>query len=69
MAVVLGAAYPDLYAAIGVHSGLPYASAHDVPSALAAMHGSARGIARPTGSAPAVPTIIFHGDRDATVKP
>jgi len=69
MAVVLGATYPDLYAAIGVHSGLPYASAHDVPSAFAAMQAGARGIQRPTGSAPTVPTIIFHGDRDTTVKP
>ena len=68
MAVVLGATYPDLYAAIGVHSGLPYASAHDVPSAFAAMHGGARGIPRPSESAPTVPAIIFHGDRDATVK-
>jgi len=67
MAVVLGATYPELYAAIGVHSGLPYARAHDVPSAFAAMHGGASVIARSTECAPAVPTIIFHGDRDSTV--
>src|SRR5690606_27913096 len=37
MAVIMGTLYPDLYTAVGVHSGLPYASAQDLPSALAAM--------------------------------
>ena len=39
MAVVLGETYPDLFAAVGAHSGLPFASAHDIPSAMAAMKG------------------------------
>ena len=39
MAVVLGETYPELFAGIGVHSGLPYGSAHDIPSAMAAMKG------------------------------
>jgi poly(hydroxyalkanoate) depolymerase family esterase len=75
MAAVLGGAYPDVFAAVGIHSGLPVGSAHDVPSAFAAMKrqalpgatlpGAARGAAR----IEAVPAIVFHGDRDATVDP
>ncbi len=62
MAATLGAVYPDLFAAIGIHSGLAHGSAHDMPSAFAAMHGGKPGSGRIT-----VPTIIFHGDRDSTV--
>jgi poly(hydroxyalkanoate) depolymerase family esterase len=65
MAVILGRTYPELFAAVGVHSGLPYGAAHDLPSALAAMRsgGAADHFDRP------LPTIVFHGDRDATVHP
>jgi poly(3-hydroxybutyrate) depolymerase len=37
MAVIVGTLYPELFAAVGVHSGLPFASAQDLPSALTAM--------------------------------
>jgi len=77
MAVVLGQAYPEVFAGVGAHSGLPYASAHDIPSAMAAMKGG-RGRAgaglpssrsEPTRTTRhAVPTIVFHGDRDHTVQ-
>ena len=77
MAVILGATYPELYAAVGAHSGLPYRAAHDMPSAFGAMKGSgAIGRAsRQSGTTGApspyagrgVPTIVFHGDRDLTV--
>ncbi len=66
MAVILGATYPELFAAVGVHSGLPYGAARDLPSALAAMR-AANPVSR-TG-APSVPTIVFHGDADTTVHP
>jgi poly(hydroxyalkanoate) depolymerase family esterase len=73
MAAVMGTAYPELYAAVGIHSGLACGSAHDLPSALAAMRGIPGSMAgRDTGStplAPATPTIVFHGDRDKTVHP
>jgi poly(hydroxyalkanoate) depolymerase family esterase len=66
MAVVLGATYPDLFSAVGVHSGLPYRAAHDAASAMAAMQGRTSQLDS-TGAMRAIPTIVFHGDRDATV--
>jgi poly(hydroxyalkanoate) depolymerase family esterase len=69
-AVVMGATYPDLYAAIGVHSGLSCGAANDLPSALVAMRqGGSGDILAVPGDGPAVPTIVFHGDRDTTVHP
>jgi len=66
MAVVLGATYPDVFAAVGAHSGLPYGAANDVPSAFGAMKS---GGARHRGIPLTIPTIVFHGSRDATVHP
>jgi poly(hydroxyalkanoate) depolymerase family esterase len=75
-AVVMGAAYPDLYAAIGVHSGLSCGAANDLSSALLAMQRGELASASGAGDVlaalrdgPAVPTIVFHGDRDTTVHP
>lgn len=79
MAVVLGETYPEVFAGVGAHSGLPFGSAHDIPSAMAAMKGgrsgmpglrSVTGAAAAPGrkAAQAVPVIVFHGDRDHTVQ-
>ena len=67
MAVIVGTLYPELFAAVGVHSGLPFASAQDLPSALTAMK---RGVHRTAKAGdPAQPIIVFHGDSDTTVHP
>jgi poly(hydroxyalkanoate) depolymerase family esterase len=90
-AAVMGMTYPDLYAAIGVHSGLAWGAASDLSTAFAAMRGVRPGAAGVLSSlaSPAeretlstlaawaeageararrlVPTIVFHGDEDATV--
>lgn len=65
-AAIMGATYPELYAAIGVHSGLACGSARDLQSALGAMKYGMDGTptARPGRM---VPAIVFHGERDKTV--
>ena len=73
MAAIMGTIYPDLYAGVAVHSGLPYGAATDLPSALAAMRS---GMAKPPAKAQqagggqrfkGIPVIVFHGDADHTV--
>lgn len=68
MAVIMGSTYPELYAAVGVHSGLPFAAARNLPSALAAMKIALRP-ATSSAAQTGFPVIVFHGDRDRTVHP
>ncbi|MBA3058288.1 MAG: PHB depolymerase family esterase [Gammaproteobacteria bacterium] len=82
MAVIVAAAYPELFAAVGVHSGLPGGAASNMGEALMVMQSGQVGIVmRATGARAAraakallhpqgaVPTIVFHGDQDQTVHP
>lgn len=62
-AVLLAQAYPDLFAAVGVHSGLAAGAAKDMPQAFAAMRSGAAGVV----THHTIPTIVFHGTADATV--
>jgi len=67
MADILGHSYPEIFAAVGVHSGLPRGCATDVVSALTAMRIGCATHATAPSSTPAPPTIVFHGDADHTV--
>jgi poly(hydroxyalkanoate) depolymerase family esterase/deazaflavin-dependent oxidoreductase (nitroreductase family) len=71
MAAIMAMTYPDLYAAVGVHSGVAPGAAHDLRTALVAMRrgGPRGGPPEDLVEKPSVPTIVFHGDRDTTVNP
>ncbi|WP_313917512.1 PHB depolymerase family esterase [Tahibacter sp.] len=72
MAMVLGETYPDVFAALAIHSGLPLGAARDVPSAFAAMAGRSKPHARTNAaqhSTRPVPGIVIHGDADRMVAP
>ncbi|MFM9880580.1 MAG: alpha/beta hydrolase family esterase [Burkholderiaceae bacterium] len=66
MAVTLAHTYPELFAAIGVHSGLAYGVARDVQSAMQAMK-----LGDQTAAAVklTLPMIVFQGDADDVVHP
>jgi poly(hydroxyalkanoate) depolymerase family esterase len=74
MAAIMGETYPELYEAIGVHSGLPCGAANDVMSAFTAMRGQSAIERQPpghdrTGSQANPRLIVFHGSADTTVHP
>ena len=62
MAAVVARLYPDLFAALGVHSGLAAGAAKSLVSAFSAMRSGAKG-----HKTQALPTIVFHGTADTTV--
>lgn len=68
MAAIMGATHPELFAAIGVHSGLPVGKARDLITGLAAMKRAKAGRGRAAGQLrQRVPVIVFHGDSDNVV--
>lgn len=69
MAALVAGLYPELYAALGVHSGVPTGAAGDVISAFGAMRRGARRSALAAEKGGAIPTIVFHGSADKTVHP
>ena len=68
MAAILAATYPDLFAAAGIHSGLPHGAASDAGSAFNAMRNGVGGDAAAAAAAE-VRMIVFHGEADRTVHP
>lgn len=69
MAMVLAATYPDLFAAVGVHSGPPYRAATRPARAVAAMQGQVMPPPPPSVTDVAMPPlVVFQGTRDLTVR-
>jgi poly(hydroxyalkanoate) depolymerase family esterase len=76
MAAIMAGLFPEMFAAVGVHSGLPPGAANNVISAFSAMRS---GASKPKSSGGAaanddsdgivMPTIVFHGSADQTVNP
>ena len=67
MAATMAVTYPELYAALGIHSGVPHGAARDFMSATLAMQ---HGVMASYASHPLqgqIPTIVFHGDADSMV--
>jgi poly(hydroxyalkanoate) depolymerase family esterase len=77
MAAVMAATYPDLFAALAVHSGLAYGSATSLQAAYGAMANGGpdpRALGRAAHAAMArrarvTPTIVVHGSADRVVAP
>jgi poly(hydroxyalkanoate) depolymerase family esterase len=62
MAAIMAREYPELFAAAGIHSGLPAGAARDVGSAFSVMKSGAA-----TAATRSAPLVVFHGDADETV--
>lgn len=68
-AAIMADAYPEIYAAVGIHSGLACGAAKDMVSAFAAMKQGPASLSPTNRGGKRVPTIVFHGDSDKTVNP
>lgn len=75
MAAVLGSTYPELFAGMAVHSGLPFAAATSQEAAFGAMargagsSGRASVIGAMGERARVIPTFVIHGTADPVVSP
>jgi len=74
MAVITAYAYPELFAAAGIHSGIAYGSVTSIANALTAMHSGASdpaslglAVVKGFGSARHFPAIVFQGKADKSV--
>ena len=73
MAVNTAAAYPELFAAVASHSGIPYRAAGDVPHAIQVMHGGSPDPAilayalQDALGGRRLPLFALHGAADAVV--
>lgn len=72
MALILAETYPELFAAVGVHSGLATGVARSLPQALAVMKSGDPGKVRSTSKASREvmlpkPHFVIHGGNDAVV--
>ncbi|MEY2873591.1 MAG: hypothetical protein RLZZ373_962 [Pseudomonadota bacterium] len=67
MAAVLGETYPERFAAVGLHSGVPTGLASDLFKAMSVMKSGPSTLPPHTAVPP--PTVIFHGDHDEVVHP
>lgn len=71
MAAIMGVTYPDIYAGVGIHSGVPFAAAKSIGQALEAMQGKLPApLAMPFADGARRPALILlHGEADAVVSP
>lgn len=76
MSVVMGVTYPDVFTAIGVHSGLEYKAGTDMISGNLAMWNggpdpNSQGVKafQEMIQKRVVPVMVFHGTADYTVRP
>lgn len=71
MAAVLARTYPELFASMGVHSGVPFGVAAHASEALSVMRNGpvTRGTKSAASSPHSIPAIVFHGTRDMIVHP
>jgi poly(hydroxyalkanoate) depolymerase family esterase len=74
MALTTAYAYPELFAAAGIHSGIAYAAVTSIANALTAMHSGApdqgslaSAVVKAFGSARHFPAIVFQGKADKSV--